>query len=397
MKKAISVIIGMIVLAASMFMLAACNKELGKLPDVEIKSEHNYVDGVCVDCGYEADLWDGSISLGFEQGSGTSEDPYLIQSAAELAYLQSASQNVSFSRQYFELTTNIDMGGREWKPIESFSGAFYGNGHTISAFTISDDSSNAYNIGFFGSLTSGYLYDLRLDNFYIGVRRSDSSGGGCTIGGLVGNASGSTIRRCAVENSQIAAMIYNKKSLFGSRVDLCVGGLVGSGVDEISDCYADVTMTVEGVESVALEVGGIAGVFNDKIDNSYFIGSMTVKSAEASASWVGGIAGYRPGAYFKHGVVSNCFVELTGDFDDMIGAILDEFSDAEDIVDCFVVDTSSPKLNGSIMRQADYNDVQFVKFYSKIGTMSALSAVWDESVWNFEGEYPQLRVFENQP
>ena len=94
----------------------------------------------------ESTTWDGeSVSDSLDKGSGTEEDPYLIENAADLAYLaqltwEKAGGNNKTKDQYYKLTADIDLDRHEWTPIGgisksadySFQGHFIGGGHTIS-------------------------------------------------------------------------------------------------------------------------------------------------------------------------------------------------------------------------------------------------------------------------
>lgn len=71
--------------------------------------------------------WDGSVSTSFS-GSGTAADPYLIKSGADLAYLrQRVNAGTTFENNYFQLVNNVDLDGREWDPIGSYTLSFRGN------------------------------------------------------------------------------------------------------------------------------------------------------------------------------------------------------------------------------------------------------------------------------
>ena len=75
-------------------------------------------------------------------GSGTEEDPYIIASAENLAYLskQVYDGNASYINQYFKQTANIDLRQYNWQPIgvetdrantgayHYFGGSYDGNG-----------------------------------------------------------------------------------------------------------------------------------------------------------------------------------------------------------------------------------------------------------------------------
>ena len=55
------------------------------------------------------DVWDGSIAESFAGGTGKADDPYLIETGAELAYLaQITKENGSqTSGKYYKLTADI--------------------------------------------------------------------------------------------------------------------------------------------------------------------------------------------------------------------------------------------------------------------------------------------------
>ena len=73
----------------------------------------NFVDGTCDVCGAKMNCaskrtiyWNGGVATGFAQGNGTKDDPYIINSAEELAYLVSAKADVTAGK-YFEMADDI--------------------------------------------------------------------------------------------------------------------------------------------------------------------------------------------------------------------------------------------------------------------------------------------------
>lgn len=94
---------------------------------------------------FETDVWDGSSISSSLQGSGTKDDPYLIQSCADWVYLRSHATDLvpssATSFVVFELKKNLDFGN---KPISTASVASIsgleidGGGATISNYTGSD-------------------------------------------------------------------------------------------------------------------------------------------------------------------------------------------------------------------------------------------------------------------
>ena len=58
------------------------------------------------------DLWDGSVATSFSSGTGSSDDPYVISTGSELAYLASQVNNqVNYANTYFILNNDIDLYG----------------------------------------------------------------------------------------------------------------------------------------------------------------------------------------------------------------------------------------------------------------------------------------------
>ena len=107
-----------------------------------------------------ADVWDGTTAESIKYGDGSNDNPYLITSANELAYIATQVNNgTSYENKYFHLLKDIDLDNKEWTPIgdndNSFKGIFDGNGHVISNATIKTPESipsSKTSYGFFGSI-----------------------------------------------------------------------------------------------------------------------------------------------------------------------------------------------------------------------------------------------------
>ena len=55
-------------------------------------------------------VWDTSIAEGFASGTGTKDDPFIIETAAQLAYLaQSTNSGTSYEGQYIKLVSDIAL------------------------------------------------------------------------------------------------------------------------------------------------------------------------------------------------------------------------------------------------------------------------------------------------
>ena len=305
------------------------------------------------------EVWDGSIAESFAGGKGTKDDPYQIANGSQLAYfakrVNAEEYGEKYADTYFELTEDIDLGGKEWTPIGEtvadlimggheyfvFSGNFDGNGYTIKNLTIGTETSpySGDVCGLFGA-TSGTIEDVVLENVSINyVGGNHSSGYGFRMGGaLVGYS------MCDIVNCTVIGLDM-KAGSDGSYVALnSIGGLVGiqdgdttvshsrvSGKIEESTkkgnvggfvgtlakgssakyCGADVSVEVTG-NGRGIAVGGFVGIGNGVtidetlIENCYATGNIT--GAEYAGGFVGNISGLNISNCYAKGDVSNCFV-----------------------------------------------------------------------------------------
>ena len=109
--------------------------------------------------------WDVYKATAYDSGSGTADDPYIIKTAAQLAYFAARVTSGQDRTACFKLGANIDLSDHFWVPIgktatddsNNFSGTFDGDGYVISGMTIKWEaaSSGNKNYGFFSQLRSG--------------------------------------------------------------------------------------------------------------------------------------------------------------------------------------------------------------------------------------------------
>ena len=221
------------------------------------------------------DLWDGSVASSFESGSGTQDDPYIIATSAQLAYLaQSVNGGESYSGKYLKQTSDLVLANRPWTPIgiwrKPFSGSFDGDGKKIYGLNV--NSTDLY-VGLFGYVENGAV----IENCYVRGRVETTgsyAGGiagelgegatvaGCTaqvtvkggsnVGGICGHSYRGSIIRCHTVNCHVEGSNY------------AIGGIVGimdgsSYSGKVEECTAE--GTVMGVE----QVGGICGWLNSTV------------------------------------------------------------------------------------------------------------------------------------
>jgi fibronectin-binding autotransporter adhesin len=188
-------------------------------------------DGSLPDFGTATDMPPYMVesSDSFFPGEGTSEDPFQISTAAQLAKLSELVRSYeadiydAYSGKHYKLTADIDLSvynadntsfnnGKGWIPIggyfapkyeiRSFSGVFDCDGHIIKGLYINSPSSN--DCGLFGHVNYGTVINLGIVDAYIN--------GGYNVGGISGGMIGT------VENCFISGKINGASS---------VGGMIG--------------------------------------------------------------------------------------------------------------------------------------------------------------------------
>ncbi len=180
-----------------------------------------------------ADKWDGTVATAYESGTGTAEDPYIIRTGAQLAYMQSQysgkQSQVYASDSYFKLAASIDLTGAEWKPIAHrgdftstkwsyFAGIFDGNGYTIK---LAVDNTNYAGYGLFEGLR--------------GTVKNLTVAGSLVVKNRVGAIAYMSSNNAVIENCN------NYATISGSGY---AGGIIGAvnGAGKLTKCenYGDV-------------------------------------------------------------------------------------------------------------------------------------------------------------
>ena len=229
-------------------------------------------------------------------GSGTSDSPYLIYNATDLADFRTVF-NGSNSAACAELRANIDLSNSgTWTPIgvngHTYSGTFDGKNHSISGMSM---NVTGWEEGLFGWIQGATIKDLTVS----GTMTSTITNGSCreSIGGVVGLARGVNTITNVHSNVNIT---MNHNNFMG------VGGVVGKvqedyGFSTIKNCSYSGTLTLN---SNIGYVGGIVGNVTQgaTITNCNFTGALTTCDG---CDYIGGIVGF-----FHRGdvavTISNC-------------------------------------------------------------------------------------------
>ncbi len=270
----------------------------------------------------EVDVWDGTSVSTSLSGTGTSGDPYLVQSAADLAYI---AQKVNagthewnagdFYNKYFKMTCNIDLNNKEWTPIGyncanamtsySFNGHFDGDGHVIYNLVIGSNNNQYLCAALFGAVFAGSVKNLGIESGNVYSNTSNGYAAGIVAFSRVGV----TIDNC-----------YNKANIektFSGSASKLAGILAfnGSHTAVISNCinYGTIDGEIIGTgtwNSGNDARGGIVGYAaanqNGKvqISNCYNLGDILGHTSSPS----GGILGYSVGtAAANAATLTNCY------------------------------------------------------------------------------------------
>lgn len=276
----------------------------------------------------ETDVWNGTIASGFAVGTGTENDPYQINTAAELAYFaKSVNDGKWYDGEYIILKNNINLNNQEWTPIgnhsNSFRGNFDGRNHTVTGMQISGELDR---VGLFGECTK-HNVNSAIKNITV----KDSVICGINfVGAIVGYAEEINIENCR----SIGNTINGKTDVGG----IC-GKIGGYSVGKVSQCYNSSKVTgrgrvggIAGMGGIAENClntgeimiinkayqsacGGIFGIFDDTTASASITACVNLGKVSGGESF-GGIVGSTDSESTGH--ISNCYYNMdaiTGGFD----------------------------------------------------------------------------------
>ena len=203
-------------------------------------------------------------------GSGTAEDPYLIENAADLREMSDlVNADPEYGNSSYEMTADIDLEGAAFMPIgtndHKFSGTFDGNGYAVSNLNVDVSSEPS---GLFGFVERGTIRNVGVE--------SGTVKGTIRVGGLVGRTMYAEIINC-----------FSKADVSGSND---VGGLIG--MFNNSDLYNSYTWGK--VEASGVTAGGLLGGANRSIDPAYEsnVANCYTRATVSGGSNVGVLIGY---------------------------------------------------------------------------------------------------------
>lgn len=269
-----------------------------------------------------------AIKTGFESGTGTAEDPYIIATAEQMKNLaDKVNAGNTYEGKYFKLANDIDLttlkdaegnaiswtpigggdtlteadadGYDQYTPSNKFYGTFDGAGHTINLVINADENY----VGLFGH-NGGTLKNFTVTGSvtvtgakeYVGAAAGFNSGTitrvinkatinapDCyNVGGIAGVNVAGNWKYC-VQGSDTKSNVKAKNAVgliteCGNEGKLTalrvVGGIVGSNYGTVSYCYnyGDIDFWWEGSMS---KIGGIAGTCADTGDATWAPGHIS--------------------------------------------------------------------------------------------------------------------------
>ena len=255
----------------------------------------------------------------FGGGTGTQEDPWLIDSQANLIALAeflNSGNAATFDTEnagvgnchgyYFKQTADIDLTGVTWEPI-GYSGSYYfagnydGGGHSITnaVSTGKVDSDGCATAGIFGWVAFGSVKNLHVKNAnFVATGQNNYS----YVGGIAGVCYGSSIKNCSVVNSSLESKRNNNNNCAGSIVGYSTGGTFEKCAAENNQVK---TMAYGG--GFVGEVDDGYGVGNSTFTNCYVANCTVISETDdvQGTSFAGGFVGEMTDSVLT---VQNCYV-----------------------------------------------------------------------------------------
>ena len=248
-----------------------------------------------------------TISAGFEE-AGTEEDPYLIESLAELiAFRTSVNSGNDYQNKYIKLACDIDLSQESsWTPIGSYSdgvfcGMFDGDGHKISNLYIYAPEEDR--IGFFRyTYSSAVIKNLIFENVditgkeYVGAITAAYYGTveNCTVSGRVSGTK--YVGGIAGECDAVIGCVNNATV---TATDSYVGGVVG-------ECESMIDCTNGGKVKGESYVGGVGGYASESIDGCVNHGAVEAGSRSGAILLTPSWSSMTTGTYTYAGGIVGC-------------------------------------------------------------------------------------------
>ena len=321
-----------------------------------------------VSSGNWADFASGSLL-----GSGTAGNPYLIQTAGDLAFMaQMVNQgNAAYKSASFKLENTIDLSAHYWTPIGAefacpFEGTFDGNNYEINGMTIGSAAQPATYacVGLFGLKSGGSVTNTEV------IGAAVYGGDQSVVGALLGYNSSSNVSNCnttghvegGVASYAGGVVGYNEGNISNCGTECSVNGGVGARAGGfvgycysstfIYNCYAKGDVKGEGAsKNYSSAIGGFAGQVGGVIQNCYAIGDVSGGDSAGidQPCNVGSFAG---------GVIANilnCYAagSVSGGADAIVGGFAGRRNGSFKNINVYWNSSAEQKVNGQIRQNTD--------------------------------------------
>lgn len=255
-------------------------------------------------------------------GMGTSGNPYLIKTAADLANLAQLVNTYrtpyNESSVHFKLENNIDLSdyqtGEGWTPIGTgsspFRGTFDGNNKVISGLKINRPDNEKQ--GLFGNIYGGTVKNLGVTNIDIT--------GKAYVGGVA----------AYINNNGNVEYCYTTGDVTATGTDsIYCGGVAGYvSLGTIQNCYSACDISTSNNRT-----GGIVGYINNgTVKNCYSTGDI-----RSGGSYLGGVAGYLSGSTVENCYTTGIISSITGA---AVGGIAGYVYSSSTIINCVALNSS---------------------------------------------------------
>ena len=253
------------------------------------------------------------------EGTGTAADPYKIGTPAQLAWFASVVNGTQTGAEKnaaacAKLTADIDMGAYTYTPMETFSGTFDGNGHTIRNLYFGNDNGPGYedphvsmalvrtNTGTIKNLTfAGRDIDLKSGNVAAVAITNQGTISNCKNTVKIYSSSG--VAGIAVTNEAAGVIEFCSNTgtigavnaAMGNTSILGAAGIAVTNKGTIRDCYNTGSITC--APTLKIYIGQIAGntTSGSTIQRCYALGGISNwGSRQEDASNWGGWSGKNP-------------------------------------------------------------------------------------------------------
>lgn len=290
--------------------------------------------GTCA-CGFSApiterrtDVWDGSYDGNFPAGDGSKDNPYIVKTAENMAYVALKTTPNDSAGKYYKVAPNMIFNmngmvgitldstvedvekaaeGKDWvNDSKTFAGNFDGNGVIIYNLRSSNGRSNGYGGLFPHPVTDNAEKTVTIKNITVVASRF---AGYHSSGGIIGAAECATggqtliVENCAVKNCLIGD--NGNTNIACQRTAGAIVGNCGNNVATLNNCFSlNNKLVGTDISGGLLAQAGAWGGYAT-ITNSVMIGSMPYPEIMPTS------AGNK--TIHDHAVNVNCFANVYTD------------------------------------------------------------------------------------